>query len=144
MSERASEESVVERAQYDGEIQNANVTENNSQASRNRRYTQCDRPPNQDFIMKSFYVYIMSSKRNGTLYIGVTNNLEKRVSEHKSGLVPGFSKDYQIKYLVYFEEAASIEDAIEREKQIKRWSRKKKIDLIEKENPEWDDLALCC
>ena len=76
-----------------------------------------------------------------TLYTGVTNDLERRVFEHKHKLIPGFTKKYNITRLVYFEEGTDIDSAIMREKQIKGWLRKKKIDLIEKENPEWKDLA---
>ena len=89
---------------------------------------------------KSYYVYIMTN-RSKTLYTGVTNNLERRVFEHKHKLIPGFTKKYNITRLVYFEEGTDIDSAIMREKQIKGWLRKKKIDLIEKENPEWKDLA---
>ncbi len=89
---------------------------------------------------KSYYVYIMTN-RSKTLYTGVTNNLERRVFEHKYKLIPGFTKKYNITRLVYFEEGTDIDSAIMREKQIKGWLRKKKIDLIEKENPEWKDLA---
>ena len=89
---------------------------------------------------KSYYVYIMTN-RSKTLYTGVTNDLERRVFEHKHKLIPGFTKKYNITRLVYFEEGTDIDSAIMREKQIKGWLRKKKIDLIEKENPEWKDLA---
>jgi len=89
---------------------------------------------------KSYYVYIMTN-RSKTLYTGVTNNLERRVFEHKYKLIPGFTKKYNITRLVYFEEGTDIDSAIMREKQIKGWLRKKKTNLIEKENPEWKDLA---
>ena len=89
---------------------------------------------------RSYYVYIMTN-RSKTLYTGVTNDLERRVFEHKHKLIPGFTKKYNITRLVYFEEGTDIDSAIMREKQIKGWLRKKKIDLIEKENPEWKDLA---
>ena len=82
----------------------------------------------------------MTSKRNGTLYIGVTNNLVKRVWEHKQDLVEGFTKKYQVHTLAYYEIADSIESAITREKQIKKWNRKWKLELIEKNNPNWKDL----
>jgi putative endonuclease len=88
----------------------------------------------------SYYVYVMSSKKNGTLYTGVTNNLLKRVYEHKQGVVQGFTKRHEIKTLVWFEQTESIEAAINREKQLKNWNRAWKIHLIEKENPEWKDL----
>ena len=81
------------------------------------------------------------TNRSKTLYTGVTNDLERRVFEHKHKLIPGFTKKYNITRLVYFEEGTDIDSAIMREKQIKGWLRKKKIDLIEKENPEWKDLA---
>ncbi|MBU4311123.1 MAG: GIY-YIG nuclease family protein [Candidatus Omnitrophica bacterium] len=90
--------------------------------------------------MKSYYVYILASKRNGTLYIGVTNDLVRRVYEHKEGLVEGFTKKYKVDRLVYFEETNDVESAITREKRLKKWNRQWKIELIEKENPEWKDL----
>ena len=89
---------------------------------------------------KHYYVYIMSN-RSRTLYTGVTNNLERRVSEHKLKLVQGFTTRYQIQQLVYCEEFGDIHQAIAREKQIKGWLRKKKIALIESMNPEWKDLS---
>lgn len=88
----------------------------------------------------SYYVYIMASKRNGTLYIGVTNNLARRVYEHKNGLLEGFTKKYKIDNLVYYESTEIIESAITREKQLKKWNRQWKINLIERDNPEWNDL----
>ncbi|HKJ81195.1 MAG TPA: GIY-YIG nuclease family protein [Ignavibacteriaceae bacterium] len=90
--------------------------------------------------MKNYYVYILSSKRNGTLYIGVTNNLVRRVYEHKEGLIEGFTKKYNVKTLVYYEIHSGLKKAIEREKQMKKWYRKWKIELIEKTNPQWKDL----
>jgi putative endonuclease len=87
-----------------------------------------------------FYVYILTNKRNGTLYIGVTNDLIKRVFEHKEKLVEGFSKKYDIGFLVYFESTSDVNSAIQREKQIKRWNRAWKLRLIEKDNPHWEDL----
>ncbi|MBR3654984.1 MAG: GIY-YIG nuclease family protein [Elusimicrobia bacterium] len=90
--------------------------------------------------MKQYYVYILFSEKNGTLYIGVTSNLVKRIYEHKQKLVDGFTKKYNVDKLGYFEIYKSIEQAIEREKQLKAGSRQKKIDLIEKENPGWKDL----
>ena len=89
---------------------------------------------------KKGFVYILFSKKNGTLYTGVTSNLVKRIYEHKQKLVEGFTKKYNIDKLGYFEIYESIEQAIEREKQIKAGSRKKKIALIEKENSDWKDL----
>ena len=90
--------------------------------------------------MKRFFVYIMASERNGTLYIGVTSDLVKRVWEHKEGPVEGFSKKYGTKTLVYYEEHASADAAITREKQMKKWYRKWKLELIEGMNPRWNDL----
>jgi putative endonuclease len=90
--------------------------------------------------MEQYYVYILASKRNGTLYIGVTNNLAKRVYEHKSNLVDGFTQKYKVYKLVYYEVYRNIQDAILREKRMKKWERQWKIDLIEKNNPQWDDL----
>ena len=82
----------------------------------------------------------MASKRNGTLYIGVTNDLLRRSYEHANGLAEGFTKKYGVKHLVYFEETNSVTEAIAREKQLKNWQRKWKMELIEKDNPEWKDL----
>ena len=89
----------------------------------------------------SFFVYILASKRNGTLYIGVTNNLARRLSEHKARLVPGFTRKYAVDQLVYFEAFSSILDARAREHALKRWNRAWKIALIEKSNPGWRDLT---
>ena len=86
------------------------------------------------------YTYIITNKKYGTLYIGVTSNLVKRIYEHKQKIVSGFSKQYNLNKLIYFETHNSIEDAIKREKQLKNWQRQWKIDLIEKENPNWNDL----
>ena len=91
--------------------------------------------------MRQYHVYILASKRNGTLYIGVTNNLERRVYEHKHGSLPGFTKRYQVHRLVYVETTNSIQDAIKREKQLKLWGRAWKLALIEKSNPTWEDLS---
>ena len=91
--------------------------------------------------MKTFYVYILASQRNGTLYVGVTNDLRRRVYEHQSGRIDGFTKDYRTYMLVYAEEYASITDAIRREKQLKGGSRAQKMRLIESVNPEWKDLS---
>ena len=88
----------------------------------------------------SFYVYIMASQRNGTLYVGVTNDLVRRVHEHRNNLVEGFTEQYSVHTLVWFDSGASIEEAIRREKQIKNWKRQWKIELIEANNPEWKDL----
>ncbi len=85
-------------------------------------------------------VYILASKRNGTLYIGVTSDLIKRVWEHKSDFVEGFTKQYQVHDLVWYETSENMESAIIREKQLKEWKRQWKLDLIEKTNPYWNDL----
>lgn len=85
-------------------------------------------------------VYILASKRNGTLYIGVTSDLVKRIWQHKNDLAEGFTKQYGVHTLVYYELYASMEEAILREKRLKKWNRAWKIDLIEKQNPEWNDL----
>ena len=90
--------------------------------------------------MKEFYVYILCSKRNGTLYTGVTSNLPKRIYVHKHILVDGFTKKYSVHSLVWFERHESADEAITREKQIKKWNRKWKLELIEEKNPEWNDL----
>lgn len=88
----------------------------------------------------SAYVYILANKKNGTIYTGVTNDIVRRVFEHKQGFVDGFSKKYDLKRLVYFDSFESIYDAITMEKRIKRWRREWKLALIEKLNPEWQDL----
>ena len=90
--------------------------------------------------MKQCYVYILASKRNGTLYIGVTRDLAKRVYEHKQNLIEGFTKEHNIHELVYYEHHNEVEEAILREKQMKKWNRKWKIRLIEEKNPDWKDL----
>ena len=82
----------------------------------------------------------MASKKNGTLYIGVTGNLTRRVYEHKNKMIDGFTKKYSVDKLVYFEMYNDIRNAIEREKNMKKWKREWKIELIEKDNPNWDDL----
>ena|SRR3990167_3549530 len=89
---------------------------------------------------KQYYVYILASKRNGTLYIGVTSDLKKRVYEHKNNFVDGFTKKYHVHDLVYYETTEDINSAIIREKRMKKWRRQWKIELIEKENPQWEDL----
>ncbi len=91
--------------------------------------------------MKNYFVYIMASQKNGTLYIGVTNNLQRRVYEHKHHLVKGFTDSYDVTQLVRYEETESVESAIAREKQLKQWKRAWKLTLIESENPGWRDLA---
>jgi putative endonuclease len=91
-------------------------------------------------MTKQSYVYILASKRNGTLYVGVTSDLVKRTWEHKQDLAEGFTSKHGVKTLVYYEAHESLEAAITREKQIKKWERAWKIRLIEKDNPHWDDL----
>ncbi|MDR6662621.1 GIY-YIG nuclease family protein [Tardiphaga robiniae] len=88
----------------------------------------------------SYWVYILASKPGGTLYVGVTNDLIRRIYEHREKLVPGFTKKYDVTRLVYFEQHDSITIAIQREKNIKHWSREWKIDLIRSMNPDWRDL----
>ena len=90
--------------------------------------------------MKTYYVYIMTSK-SGTLYTGITNDLMKRVYEHKHKMVEGFTKKYDLTRLVYFEETNDVNSSIEREKQIKSWRRSKKVNLIKSINPKWEDLS---
>jgi putative endonuclease len=88
-----------------------------------------------------FFVYILASKRNGTLYVGVTNNLARRLAEHKAKFVPGFTRKYRVDQLVYFEAFDSILEARAREHSLKRWRRNWKVALIEKCNPDWRDLT---
>jgi putative endonuclease len=90
--------------------------------------------------MKNYCIYILTNKNNTVLYVGVTNNLTRRIWEHKSKLIEGFTKKYNVDKLVYFESFDNPKDAIKREKQLKAGSRKKKIELINKINPEWKDL----
>ena len=90
--------------------------------------------------MKQYFVYILASKRNGTLYTGVTNDLKRRVLEHRSGIIEGFSKKYNVHMLVYYERFNGVESAIRREKNIKKWNRRWKLRLIEEFNPSWNDL----
>jgi putative endonuclease len=92
-------------------------------------------------MTRSFFVYILASRRNGTLYVGVTNDLARRMSEHKSKLVPGFTRKYRVDKLVYFEEYPSILEARARERALKRWDRAWKLALIEEMNPQWRDLS---
>ncbi len=90
--------------------------------------------------VKAYYVYILASKRNGTLYIGVTNDIIKRVYEHKNNLIAGFTSNYNVHRLVYYEQFDDIEYAIQREKRVKKWNRRWKLELIENANPDWKDL----
>ena len=88
-----------------------------------------------------FHVYILASRYRGTMYVGVTNNLGRRMSEHKAGAVPGFTKTYKVDRLVHCEEYASILDARSRERVLKRWRRDWKIKLVETDNPDWKDMS---
>ena len=93
-------------------------------------------------VMKKYFVYILASKRNGTLYIGVTNDLIRRVYEHKNNLIGGFTNKYNVHRLVYYEQFDNTEYAIQREKRLKKWKRRWKLELIEKENQKWNDLYI--
>jgi len=90
--------------------------------------------------MKQYYVYILASRKNGVLYIGITNDLRRRVYEHKNNLIAGFTKKYNVNKLVYFDLINQPLDAINREKRMKKWKRQWKIELIERMNPDWKDL----
>ena len=85
--------------------------------------------------------YLLASQRNGTLYVGVTSNLIARIHQHRTGAVPGFTRDHVVKLLVWFEQHPTMETAITREKHIKKWNRAWKLELIEAKNPDWNDLA---
>jgi len=91
-------------------------------------------------MSKNYYVNILASKKNGTLYIGVTSDIIKRIHEHKNNIVDGFTKKYSVHTLVYYEQTNDVESALLREKQLKKWNRSWKLELIEKENPQWNDL----
>lgn len=91
---------------------------------------------------KTYYVYLLTNWNNQVMYVGVTNNLERRIYEHKNKLVDGFTKKYNVEKLVYFETTSDVLAAIEREKQIKKWRREKKNQLVIEMNPEWKDLSL--
>ena len=91
--------------------------------------------------MKDYFVYILTNTANTVLYIGVTNDLARRVYEHKNGMLEGFTKKYNVHKLVYFEQTTDIYSAITREKQLKKWSRAKKESLINSKNPDWCDLS---
>ena len=88
----------------------------------------------------NYFIYILASKKNGTLYIGITNDLKTRIYQHKNDFVEGFTKKYKIHKLIYYEVFVKVKEAIIREKRLKKWKRKWKIELIEKKNPEWKDL----
>ena len=89
-----------------------------------------------------YYVYILTNYTNSVMYIGMTNDLTRRISEHKSGLIEGFTKKYHVHKLVYFESTEDVNNAIKREKHLKGWTRAKKNALVETVNPEWKDLSL--
>jgi putative endonuclease len=91
--------------------------------------------------MADFFVYILASRYRGTMYVGVTNNLSRRMFEHKSGAAPGFTKQYKINRLVYCETYSSVLEARERERILKKWRREWKFSLIEAQNPDWHDLT---
>ena len=97
-------------------------------------------PASRLLSMKQYYVYILASERNGTLYVGVTSDLVKRIWQHKNNLADGFTKKYGAHQLVHYEETSDVNSAIAREKQLKNWQRKWKLELIEKTNPQWEDL----
>ena len=90
--------------------------------------------------MNNYYVYILTNKKDGVLYIGVTNDVKRRVWEHKQKIVKGFTKKYNVDRLMYFEQTSDVHAAIEREKQVKKWKREWKVELIEKDNKAWSDL----
>lgn len=91
--------------------------------------------------MKNYYVYILTNKSDKVIYIGITNNLDRRIYEHKNKLVEGFTKKYNVKKLIYYEQTNDVEAAIAREKQLKGWIRKKKNNLVETMNSDWKDLS---
>jgi putative endonuclease len=98
-------------------------------------------PGDTALMSKTYYVYILASKRNGTIYIGVTSDLARRAWEHREGLMPGFTKTYGVKMLVYYEALNDIEQAIRREKRLKKYKREWKMNLIQQNNVEWHDLS---
>ena len=95
----------------------------------------------QTTMYNTYYIYIMSNQNDTVLYIGVTNNIERRIQEHKSGLIPGFTQKYNCDKLVYLETYSDINQALDREKQLKKWRREKKDWLIKRQNPEYVDLS---
>jgi len=90
---------------------------------------------------KFYYIYLLASKKNGTLYVGITNNLRRRIFEHKNKLIDGFTKKHGVDQLVYFEQHSDVRAALAREKSLKKWKRTWKLELVEKINPEWKDLS---
>jgi putative endonuclease len=95
--------------------------------------------PRKDF--HCYYVYILASKKHGTIYVGMSGGIDNRMEQHKLGVFESFTKRYKVKLLVYYEEYQWVNDAAAREKKLKKWKRQWKIDLIEKDNPEWTDLT---
>jgi len=91
-------------------------------------------------MTRQYYVYILTNRKDGTLYIGMTNDLARRVHEHREGLGSGFTREYNLHHLVYFEVFDDPENAILREKRMKKWKRAWKVELIERDNPDWRDL----
>ena len=89
---------------------------------------------------KAYWVYILASQKRGTLYTGITSRLAERIAEHRAGKIPGFTREYRVTRLVHVEEFSDVNEAIAREKAIKKWRRAWKIELIERDNPEWRDL----
>ena len=89
---------------------------------------------------KTYFVYLITNWNNKVMYVGVTNDLERRINEHRSKVVKGFTEKYNVNKLVHFEETSDVHSALEREKEIKKWRREKKDKLVEKANPEWRDL----
>src|SRR5690348_16498958 len=98
-------------------------------------------PVETSAVSKVYYVYLLASRRNGTLYIGVTNHLARRIWEHREGVVPGFTKKYGVKQLVYYEAFDDIDAAIHRETRLKKYKREWKLNRIEQRNPDWRDLS---
>lgn len=92
-------------------------------------------------MIRNFYVYIMTNKRNGTLYVGVTNDVARRAEEHRQGGIGGFTRDHGLRYLAWYEHHDAFETAMRREKRLKKWERRWKLDLIEQLNPDWRDLS---
>lgn len=91
-------------------------------------------------MIRNFYIYILTNKRNGTLCVGVTNDIARRAEEHRQGGIDGFTRDHGLKYLAWYEHHDTFETAMRREKRLKRWERRWKLDLIEQLNPDWLDL----
>ena len=108
--------------------------------TRGKRVERSELPIKTNSMYNTYYVYFLTSSNNSALYIGVTNDLKRRIEEHRSGLIPGYTQKYNCHKLVYFEEYSDVNEAISREKQLKKWSRSKKNDLVNKINPEWKEL----